>query len=39
MEIVLKAQSKCQAINTKDTAKARAEYKGKSLGFDEVFVY
>ena len=37
MEIVLKAQSKCQAINIKNTAKARAEYNGKLLGFNKVF--
>ena len=39
MEIVLKAQLKCQAINTKDTTKARAEYKEKLLSFNKVFVY
>ena len=39
MEIVLKAQSKRQMIDTEDVAKARAEYQGKSLGFNEVFVY
>ena len=39
VEIVLKAQLKYQAINTKDTTKARAEYKGKSPGFNEVFIY
>ena len=39
MEIVLKAQLKRQAIDTKDTTKAKAEYKGKSLSFDEVFIY
>ena len=39
MEIVLKAWLKCQAINTKDVARARAEYQGKSPGFNEVFVY
>ena len=39
MEIVLKAQSKRQAIDTKDTTKARAKYKGKSLGFNKVFIY
>ena len=39
VEIVLKAQSKRQVIDAKDAAKARAEYKGKSLGFNKVFVY
>ena len=39
MEIVLKARLKRQVINTKDTIKARAEYKGKSPDFDEVFIY
>ena len=39
MEIVLKARLKRQVINTKDTIKARAEYKGKSLGFNVVFIY
>ena len=39
MEIVLKAQLKRQAIDAKDTIKAKAEYKGKSLGFNKVFMY
>ena len=39
VEIVLKTQSKCQAINAEDTVKARAEYKGKLLSFNKVFVY
>ena len=39
IKIVLKAQLKRQAINTEDIAKARAEYRGKSPGFNEVFVY
>ena len=39
VEIVLKARLKRQAINTEDTAKARAEYKGKLLGFNEVFMF
>ena len=39
MEIVLKAQLKRQAINTKDIARARAEYQGKSPGFNKNFIY
>ena len=39
MEIVLKAQLKRQAINTEDVARAKAEYQGKSLGFNKVFIY
>ena len=39
VEIVLKAQLKYQVINAKDAAKARAEYKGKSPGFNKVFIY
>ena len=39
VKIVLKAQLKCQAINAEDAIKAKAEYKGKSLGFNEVFIY
>jgi hypothetical protein len=39
MEIVLKAQLKHQMINTKDIMKARAEYQGKSPGFNKVFIY
>ena len=39
MEIVLKAQLKCQAINTEDATKAKAKYKKKMLGFNEVFMY
>jgi len=39
MEIVLKARLKRQTINTEDAARVRAEYQGKSLGFNEVFVY
>ena len=39
MEIVLKALSKCQTINAEDAAKARAKYKGKLPGFNEVFIY
>jgi len=39
MEIVLKARLKRQIINTEDVIKARAKYQGKSLGFNEVFVY
>ena len=39
MEIVSKAQSKRQAINTEDVARARAKYQRKSLGFNEVFIY
>ena len=39
VEIILKAWLKRQAIDTKDTTKARAKYKGKSLGFNEVFIY
>ena len=39
VEIVLKAQLKRQAINAEDAAKARAEYKGKLLNFNKVFVY
>ena len=39
MEIVLKTQSKHQAIDAEDATKARAEYKGKSPGFNKVFVY
>ena len=39
VEIVLKARLKRQVIDTKDATKARAKYKGKSLGFDKVFIY
>ena len=39
VEIVLKAQLKCQVINAEDAIKARAEYKGKLLGFNKVFMY
>ena len=39
MEIVLKAWSKRQAIDTKDVARARAEYQRKSPSFNKVFVY
>ena len=39
MEIVSKARSKHQAIDTKDIARARAKYQRKSLGFNEVFIY
>ena len=39
VEIVLKAQSKRQAINAKDTIKAKAKYKKKLLGFNKVFMY
>jgi hypothetical protein len=39
MEIVLKTQLKYQKIDTKDITKARAKYQGKSLGFNEVFMY
>ena len=39
MEIVLKAQSKRQAINAENAVKVKAKYKGKSLGFNEVFIY
>jgi hypothetical protein len=39
MEIVSKARLKRQMIDTEDVAKARAEYQGKSPGFNEVFVY
>ena len=39
VEIVLKARLKRQVINTKDATKARAKYKGKSLGFNKVFIY
>ena len=39
VEIVLKAQLKRQAIDAEDTTKARAEYKGKLLNFNKVFVY
>ena len=39
MEIVLKARSKYQMINTKDVAKARAKYQRKSPGFNKVFMY
>ena len=39
MEIVLKARLKRQIIDTEDAARARAEYQGKSPGFNEVFVY
>ena len=39
VEIVLKAQSKRQAINTKNTAKAKAKYKEKLLDFNKVFIY
>ena len=37
--MVLKAQLKRQAINTKDATKAKAEYKRKSPNFNEVFIY
>ena len=36
MEIVLKAQSKRQAINTKNAVKAKTKYKRKLPGFNEV---
>ena len=39
MEIVLKAQLKRQAIDTEDVARVRAEYQGKLLGFNKVFIY
>jgi hypothetical protein len=39
MEIVSKARSKRRTIDTKDVVRARAEYQGKSPGFNEVFVY
>ena len=39
VKIVLKAWLKCQVIDTKDAAKAKAEYKGKLLGFNKVFIY
>ena len=39
MEIVLKAQSKRQVINTEDVTRARAKYQGKLLGFNKVFIY
>jgi len=39
MEIVLKARLKRQTINTKNAARARAEYQGKSPGFNKVFIY
>ena len=39
MEIVLKAWLKRQVINAEDATKVRAEYKGKSLGFNKVFMY
>jgi len=39
MEIVSKAWLKRQTINTEDVVRARAKYQGKSLGFNEVFVY
>ena len=39
MEIVSKARSKRQAIDTEDIARARAEYQEKSPGFNKVFIY
>ena len=39
MEIVLKARSKRQVIDAEDAAKAKAEYEGKLLGFNKVFMY
>ena len=39
VEIVLKAQSKRQAINAENTIKAKAKYKRKLLNFNKVFVY
>ena len=39
VEIALKTLLKCQAINTEDTAKAKAKYKRKSPGFNKVFIY
>ena len=39
VKIVLKAQLKRQAINAENTAKTRTKYKGKSPGFNKVFVY
>ena len=39
IEIVSKARSKCQAIDTEDVARARAKYQEKSLGFNKVFIY
>ena len=39
MEIVLNARLKRQAINAEDATKARAKYKGKSPGFNKVFIY
>ena len=38
-EIVSKAQLKRQVINTEDVTRARAEYQGKSPGFNKVFMY
>ena len=39
VEILLKIGLKCQMIDAEDVAKAKAEYQGKSLGFNKVFVY
>ena len=39
VEIVLKAQLKCQVIDAEDAIKAKAKYEGKLPGFNEVFIY
>ena len=39
MEIVSKARSKRQAIDTEDVTRARAKYQRKSPGFNKVFIY
>jgi hypothetical protein len=39
VEIVSKIRLNRRTIDTEDAARARAEYQGKSLGFNEVFVY
>ena len=39
VEIVSKIRSNRRRIDTEDAARARAEYQGKSPGFNEVFVY
>jgi hypothetical protein len=39
VEILSKIRLKRQTIDAKNVAKAKAEYQGKSLGFNEVFMY
>ncbi len=39
VEILSKIRLKRQMIDAEDVAKAKAEYQGKSPGFNEIFVY